>query len=278
MDNTLRIAAVQFPMFGGRTNEEFLRDVERYIKEAKDGGAGLVVFPELITADLIRPNPNLPEDKQMKAVAQDITPGYLSWLLEKSVEYGIAIMGGSSPRLADGNVLNTAYLVFSSGEVFQQDKCFLTPDEKDWNFSCGQDIEVFETPIGKVSIMICFDCEMPALSASLSREKPEIILIPSWTASRHGFNRVSWSARARAIEHYAYVVKTGTVAAEGSSEEHHGQASIMTPQDSGFPLETADGSYDTAGIVFADLNLKLLRSRRTETGYYPDKEQDMKNN
>jgi predicted amidohydrolase len=269
------IAAVQFPISGGQSKTDFFKKVENFIVKAKYGGASLVIFPELITADLVSITSNQNEAQSMKNIALEFTTEYVQWIQKKLVEHGLAIMAGTSPRNIEDKIVNTAFLVFPSGELFQQDKVFLTPDEKAWGFSMGNELQVFSTPLGKMTIAICFDCEMPSLSNSLSKEKPEIILIPSWTSSQHGFNRVAWSAKARAIEHYAYVVKTGTVVGEGSHEEHFGQASIINPQDSGFPFETQDGPYNAIDILFGDLDMSFLRKSREGTDYYPDKEQDL---
>jgi predicted amidohydrolase len=197
-------------------------------------------------------------------------------LLSQAQKYGLQIMGGSSTREVNGQYFNTAFFVTPEGKILRQDKLFYTPGEKKWGLKPGTVLKVFETVAGRAVIAICFDSEMPLVSQLLSEQQPALIMIPSWTGSMSGFNRVNWSAQARAVEHYAYVVKTSTVPEKNSVDPHFGQASVISPQDTGFPTNTIDGKYNKADIVFADVMIDGLSQKREKTGYYPIKEQALR--
>lgn len=271
-----KVAAVQFPLVGGTSKEEFFRKVDEAVVSAKAKGASLVVFPELLTVDVAPRAPRDKEAENVRALAQTITPEYEKWLVAAAKKHQITIMGGSSPRSKNGKVLNTAFLALPDGTLHMQDKLFLTPDEKDWGFGVGDTLNVITTPLGDIAILICFDAEMPRISHLLSDKKPDVILIPSWTGSTHSFNRVNWSAQARAIEHYAYIVKTSTVATKTSVDKHVGQAAVITPQDTGFPSTPKVGKLNASETLIEVIDVNLLRSKRRESGYYPDKEQELK--
>lgn len=270
----INVAAVQFPVQGNSSQVLFFEKLESYIQSAKQNKSQLVVFPELLTADVAVRRDDVSEGQQMRALASDFFESYQTWLVQKANEYQIAILGGTTPRVRDDKIVNTALLVFPGNKVFMQDKLFLTPDEKAWEFSAGDELKVFQTPIGKIAVLICFDCEMPQLSQLLAKDRPEIILVPSWTGSMYGFQRVNWTAHARAIEHFAYVIKTSTVAGEGSLDPHFGQAAIITPQDTGFDSNVVVGSMDQPAIIYRELNLQQLQDQRETTGYFPIKEQN----
>lgn len=270
----INVAAVQFPVQGNTSQEAFFLKLESYIKQAKENGSRLVVFPELLTADVAIRREDVSEGQQMRSLAKDFFETYQNWLMQQANHYQMAILGGTTPRVVGDKIVNSALLVFPNNKVFMQDKLFLTPDEKAWEFSAGDTLNIFQTPLGKVAVLICFDCEMPQLSQLLAQERPEIILVPSWTGSQFGFQRVNWTAHARAIEHFAYVIKTSTVAGEGSLDPHFGQAAIITPQDVGFDANVVVGSKDQPDIIYRELDLQQLQDQRGTTGYYPAKEQD----
>lgn len=283
---SLKVSAVQFPMGGQISEAKFLEKVEGFIKEASSIASDLVVFPELITTELIDWKLSKEDIPALEALAEDFSPRFLKWISEKSKEYKLAILGGSTPRFhieasrrigiaqppaqqTNRVLLNTAPLALPTGELFLQDKLFITPPELDWGWSTGQQIQVLDLPWGRTVILICFDCEFPAISNCLAEIQPDLILVPSWTGSRHGLNRVDWTARARAIEHYAFVIKTGTVPLENSKKSHFGQAGIYSPQDDRFPVEAIIGIENQPGIVTARLDLGTLRKQKPTTGYHP---------
>ncbi len=270
--DALRVAAVQFPLAEGRSAEDFLAKMKIFIDEAKQNGAQLVVFPELITTELVDWKSNN-ETEQLVKIAQEFTPRYIEWLKHKSHQLNISILGGTTPRLVDGKIFNSAVLALPDGKVILQDKVFLTPDEKKWNWTAGQDFKAFDTPWGKTAITTCFDCEFPIISQMMAKAQPEVILVPSWTSTESGLNRVDWTAKSRAIEHFSFVIKTGTVPDPKSAQIHFGKAGIITPQDQGFPAIPIEGKLNEASIIYGNLDLKLLRERRKTTGYYPAQEQ-----
>ncbi len=272
---TERVAAVQFPVRGGLTRENFFKKVDSYLQKASKEKSKLVVFPELITADIITVTAQKSEREGMRELGKDFFSTYSDWLAERANHYQMAIMGGTTPRESDGQIFNTALLVFPGNKVYIQDKLFLTPSEKEWGFAVGQKLQVFQTSLGKIAILICFDCEMPQLSQLLASQRPEIILVPSWTSTMQGFQRVLWTAQARAIEHYAYVIKTSTVADRGASDVHFGQAEIIHPQDVAYSTDVKQGAFNKPDILFGDVQLAFLNEQRAKTGYYPSKEQQL---
>ncbi len=270
----VKVAAVQFPLGEGSTPEALLAKIERDVRAAKARDAHLVVFPELITTELV--DWRRPDRAQLEQIARTFTPRYERWLGAKAQELQISILGGTTPRIDGTNIVNTAYLALPDGRVLSQDKLYMTPDEQVWGWTPGTTLKMLDTPWGKTTILTCFDCEYAGVSNLLTEAAPEVILVPSWTSSRHGLNRVDFTAKARAIEHYAYVVKTGTVPSENGTLPHFGQATIVGPQDAGFAAGATEGILNQTAIVYGELDLRTLRQKRPVTGYYPGKEQQQR--
>ncbi|MEW6058319.1 MAG: nitrilase-related carbon-nitrogen hydrolase, partial [Bdellovibrionota bacterium] len=266
---TLRVAAVQYPIEWNKDLNAFLRALEDHVSDAKAQGAELVVFPELPILDML--DPSRPEESQLRELATSITPVIFQHALALARSMNISVLAGSYPRLnSNADIVNTAVLAFPDGRSVYQDKLFLTPDEISWHWVPGDDLKVFNAPWGKSVILICYDCEIPMISSILAKEKPEIFLIPSMTGEK-GFYRVRWAAQARAVEHYAFAVHTGTVDEKGA--DLHGQAAILTPQDTGFPGVLAEGTKNRRQVLTGVLDLDHLRERRESAGIYPAKHQ-----
>lgn len=271
----LKVAAVQYPLEEGVSAERLFDKIRTRVRDARAAGASLVIFPELITTELVDWNQH--DHEQLTAIARDFTPKYFEFLKTLARDEGIAILGGSTPRVGTHGILNTAALALADGRFFTQDKLFLTPDEKEWGWVGGDTLNVIETPWGRTVISICFDTEFPGVSDLLVVEKPDLILVPSWTSTQSGLNRVDWTSRARAVEHFAYVVKTGTVApVPAGANPHWGQASIHTPQEQGFPVEPLNGEMNVDQILYGTLDLAFLRAKKAASGYYPGNEQRLR--
>ena len=270
LSNQITVAAVQYPINIDRTEREFLKGFREWVETAKDNGADLVVFPELIVLDLLQSNSPDSDSLQLHRLAADFTPKFFEFTARLAKEFDISILAGSSPRWENGLIHNTALLAFPDGRKLEQDKIYLTPDEKNWGWTPGSSLKVFDTPWGKSSILICLDSEFPQLSDALVKARPEMLLIPSMTGGDYGLRRVQWSAQARAVEHYAYVVHTGTVS---SNKTHSGQASLLNPQEEGFPRWIARGKKNEPSLVIGTFDMKFLRARRPNAGIYPAREQ-----
>ena len=274
---TYKFAAVQYPVAGGQSLQQFLDKVEGYIVEAKQQNADVIIFPELCTFDTWPLATKMSEQKVCQQIAQNITAKFFEKITEWSQSHEIAILAGSSPNLKNGEVYNTALMAFPDGKTIYQDKIFLTHWEKDMQWKGANTLNIFSTPWGKTVILICYDSEFPVISNQLAEFSPEIILVPSMTEDQYGLRRVRWSSQARAIEHHSYVVVTGTVGKISESWDNVGQAVFLTPSEKGFPGLLKSGDLDKTQIVYAELDFaQLAKSRSKKSHLYPAKDQAKK--
>jgi predicted amidohydrolase len=97
---------------------------------------------------------------------------------------------------------------------------------------------VFDTDMGKIAILICYDCEFPEVARIATRRGAEILFIPYNTDIRAAHIRVRSCAAARCIENHVYAVLSGPIGnlpqVEGA-DIHYAQAAILTPSDIHFP-------------------------------------------
>ncbi len=131
-------------------------------------------------------------------------------------------------------LLNTAYFTPAAESTSRTRSTAPAGDEK-WNTDAGDTLKLFDTPFGKIAILICYDIEFPEQARMVCEAGADILFVPSCTDDRQGFLRVRYCCHARAIENQVFVVMTNTVgnlAVEGLGM-HYGRAAIITP--SGLP-------------------------------------------
>jgi predicted amidohydrolase len=159
----------------------------------------------------------------------------------------------------------------------------VTPAEREeWGITPGEGIKVFETPLGRVAIVICYDIEFPELVRLLVQHGVDIILNPFATDERKSYLRVRYCAQARAVENMVYVVMAGNVGGLSRSPAmflNYGQAAICTPSDFAFPMDgiAAEGIVNTQTVVVADLDLGALDIQRQSASVRPllDRREDL---
>ena len=278
---TTRIAAVQYQLrpihdWSGMENQ-----VRFMMQAAGDYKPHFVVFPEIFTTQLLS---FMDTDDMAAAVRRmdDYTPRYLELFRELATRWKIHVIGGSHPTMRDGKLFNTAYLFTPDGEIHEQDKIHRTRWERDrWETEAGEQLRLFDTPHGKIAILVCYDVEFPELARLVCEAGADILFVPSCTDDRQGFLRVRYCCHARAIENQVYVAMTSTVGnlpVEGLGM-HYGQASIITPSDFPFARDgiAAEGTPNLEQIVVADVELETLERNRINGTTIPlyDKRSDV---
>jgi predicted amidohydrolase len=173
-------------------------------------------------------------------------------------------------RAADGRVVNRAPLITPEGRIAFQEKRAMTRFETErWGISQGIDPNVFDTPWGRIGISICYDIEFPKHARVQVMAGAWLILAPSCTDTLAGFNRVHFSARARALENQCYVAITPTVGEapwSAALDINRGCAGVFGPMDRGFPADgiMAQGQMDVPGWVFCTLDPALIEAVRRD--------------
>ena len=153
--------------------------------------------------------------------------------------------------------------------MYTQEKLHITPTEhKTWNYYPGSILKLFDTPFGRIGIQICYDIEFPEVSRTMALNGVDIIFVPFFTSDQYGYQRVRFTARARAVENYVFSVISGSfgnIPGEPSLN-CYAQCAIFTPSDIGFPPKAiaAEADPNKEMVVFADLDLEYLRKIRIE--------------
>jgi len=209
------VAAAQYQIEKLADWQAYAAKLTRWVAEAADGGAALAVFPEYGGMELASLEPETMGDLAGSLASVAGLIGRVDALhAELAARFGIHILAASLPRLdADGRYRNAARLFAPNGKAGTQDKLVMTRFEREqWFVSAGVDgLALFETMLGKLAVLICYDSEFPLLARAAVDAGAEVLLVPSCTDSLHGYWRVRLGAQARALEGQCYAVQSPTV-------------------------------------------------------------------
>ncbi|MBW8635842.1 hypothetical protein K1W69_01480 [Hoeflea sp. WL0058] len=147
-----KVAAVEFnPTFKQR--EQNFPGMEAAIREAAGAGARLILFPEMGTTGYLYGS------RAEIAPFVDTIPGKTTAFFEPlAKELGVYIVSGM-PEVDDdtGLYYNAAFLIGPDGLIGKYRKNNLFLLESAWAAQGNLGVPVFDTPLGKIAIMICYD-------------------------------------------------------------------------------------------------------------------------
>ena len=271
----MKIAAAAYPIDWFDSFADYEAKLTRWVGDAE--GADLLVFPEYGAMELA--------SLGGRGVAGDLEASLHEvarhWPQIQTVHHRLAerhgchILGASGPVFDGRRPVNRAILYGPQGIIGHQDKQIMTRFEReDWDVIGAPGLRVFDTALGRIGILICYDSEFPLLARVLAQAGVELLLVPSCTDTVAGFSRVRIGAMARALESQCVVVQAPTVGPcdwMPALDENRGRAAIYGPPD-GFWPETgivAEGPMDRPGWVMADVELSRVGESRRNGAVLP---------
>lgn len=258
-----RLGLVQWQMRPYRNIDELFIQAEYFIDMISAYKGDIAVFPEFFNAPLMAEHNHLRESEAIRMLARH-TDEIRERFAELAVRYNVNIVTGSLPEMRGEQLYNTGYFCHRSGKVERYVKIHVTPDEaKYWAISGGNTLQVFDTDVGKVGVLICYDSEFPELGRLLADQGMQILIVPYLTDTQNAYMRVRHCSQARAIENECYVAITGSVGNLPQVENmdlQYSQSAVLTPCDFAFPSNgvKAEATPNTEMVLIADLDMELL--------------------
>lgn len=241
-----------------------------FIKQAAEQGVDLIVFPEeTITGfGFHGVREYSAEDKMyMHHVAELVPEGRSTETFAAlAKQYDMYIVFGIAEALEDRQEVtyNTAVLVGPEGYVGKYRKTHLPVNERFYHYPNPGDFPVFDTKIGKIGIMVCYDVMFPEIARILAVKGAQIICCPTcWpnmkkdieAATHYVYEGIS---QARAWENQVFMVVSdyAQLYCEGHSE-------IISPIP-GKPLAST-GFEEGMAVATADVGEQILYARSEST-------------
>src|ERR1700730_10490041 len=262
---TIRVALVQSASeLGTETYDPRDANLDRAlqsIERAAGEGADLVVFGEMYLS-------GYRTDEWLHKWATTISPPerHVERLVGAAAEHGVhVIMGmGTFGAVMPGDVYNTALLVgpdgvvgayrkthvaaFPYSEGVSKERCFYSP---------GRELPVFETPLGRLGIHICYDMSFPEVARVQALKGADLLINVS--ASAGGFEEF-WDHGLfmRAAENSTWYMVCSVVGMQ-RGDRLFGGSRIVDPSGK----VVAAGKFDEEDLVIADVDLSLTRAARS---------------
>ena len=228
-----------------------IEKMKAYAEKAKKEDAELVIFPELSLTDyLVR--------DLIYELAEPIPGPSVEKMTEIAKQNKIYIVFGmpEMSKKAESVIYNTAVLVGPEGYIGKYRKMHLPTHsvfEEERYFRQGYETPVFETQIGRIGLMICYDVFFPEVSRALKLNGAQLIVcISASPAVRRKFFEILTAARA--IENNVFLAYVNLVGIEDGLQ-FWGGSRIISPSGS----IIAKAKYDEEDFVVGEIDLKDVR-------------------
>jgi len=269
----MKIATAAYPLTPLANWADYAAKLSGWVAEAAGQGAQLLVFPEYGAMELaLLDGSETAADPEacMRAVSARLDDAD-ALHLDLARRHGVHICAASAPvydpALGDRPV-NRARLVAPTGVIGIQDKQIMTRYEREaMDVVPGGPLQLFDTAIGRIGILTCYDAEFPLLGRAL--REAELILVPSCTEALSGYWRVRIGAMARALETQCVTVMASLVGPYppcSHTDLNTGSGAVFGPPDTGFP-ETgilALGPLDAPGWSYAQVDPAAIAHVRAD--------------
>ena len=197
-------------------------------KAVSEHEAELVVFPETVTTGY---ETNLTPEELWDLV--DEAPGRITHDIQAAAKkLGVHVVWPTYRRAGErGAVYNSAILIGPDGEIIGiYDKTHPAPWERSdgggW-VKVGSRADVFETALGSIGMIICYDGDFPELSRLLAVKGAEIIVRAS--ALQRSYEIWYITNAARAYDNHVYIVASNLIGPDACDNYGFGHSMIINP-------------------------------------------------
>ena len=254
-----------------------IRRAGSLIAEAARQGVRLVVLPEIWNS----PYSNDSFPKYAEEIAGENTSGAPSYefMSRAAEEHGIVLVGGSIPTRRNDKLYNTCFVFDKTGDLLgSYSKLHLfdidipgkiTFKESD-TLTGGEGLAVVDTELGRIGLGICYDIRFPELAALYAARGVQILVYPGAFNTTTGPLHWELLQRARAVDNQLFVLTCSPARDEQGGYVAWGHSTAVDPFAN--VLGTRD---ETEGIVFADLDLSEIETRRSNMPLRQQRRRDL---
>ncbi len=244
-----RIACAQLNVVFGNP-EANLGTALGHIRDLAARRVDLVIFPEaFLTGYVVK---TVAEAKGIALSGEDKSR-ILGDIQQAAKDHDIHVVIGYMEE-EDGQIFNSATLFSPDRDAQRYRKTHLPFLGIDKFATPGNEIKVFETRLGKIGILICFDLRVPEACRELALQGADILVLPTnWP---EGAERTPQHfVPVRAGENVYFVAACNRVGTE-NGVRFIGNSAIATPS-----MDILGFGGDGEEVLIADLDLSLSRSK-----------------
>lgn len=255
----VKVAAAQMKM---STNmDENLEKSLAFLKEAADAGAQFICFPE------VQLSPFFAQYEGGDATGYEVTldSKYVTAFKDACKENHII----ATPNFyinEGGKTYDTNLMINENGELLGISKMVHVAQahqfyEQDYYTPSEDGFIVYETTIGKVGIVICFDRHYPESIRTCAVKGADLVVIPTANTKSEPMELFGWEVRVPAFQNSTNVVMCNRVGLEDEMD-FAGETIFCGPD--GSCLKIAD---DTEQLVLCDVDMQAAAKMRETKPY-----------
>ncbi len=226
-----------------------LKKIEQLFRNAvEEKGAELVVFPEASVSGYCFNNI---EECYKAGIKKD--GDELKCLKELSAKYQASMVVGAV-EIEGEDIYNTAFFIEPTGTVYSYRKTHLPYLGLDRFAKRGEKIEAFDSGMGKMGMIICYDLRFPEPMRKLALQGAELVIQPT-NLPLGGEAHCDFLSRARACENHVMLISCNRCGEE-RGVKFFGRSQIV--DISGKLLAEAG---EDEQIIAAEINLDLSNEK-----------------
>lgn len=256
----MRLALVQMKM--NNDSETNLRTALSAMEEAAANKADMIFFPELQFTPFFPQYQGLNMEQQ----ALEINHPFVIELRNKSRELGLFL----SPNFylkEKGCNYDASLMIDNTGELLGISKMVhITQSEgfyeQEYYTPSDDGFKVYNTPYGKVGIVICFDRHLPESIRTCAALGVELILIPTANTIGEPMEFFEWEVRVQAMQSSVFIAMCNRVGEEDNMN-FAGQSLVADPIGN-----TLVKAGEAEEILYCDIDLKQSSIIRNEKPYF----------
>lgn len=272
--STLRMAAVSAEF--GRDLEEDFAIAERLIKQARQDGVRLLALPEACLGGYLL---SLEDDTELDAGPPALALDGPQMRRLAALAAEMTVVAGYCEDGGDGSRYNSVVCVTGDGVLGNHRKVH-QPLSEDASYASGDRFHAFDTPVGRIGMMICYDKAFPESARALALDGAEIgVVVSAWPGARTNpaadLNEDRWKRRfdlfdrARALENQIVWLSANQAGTFGTLR-FVGSAKVVDPGG-----EILADTGVEPGIAIAELDVAhALQTARRSMGHLRDRRPD----
>lgn len=252
------IACIQMEPHVGAKRDNVARSI-RHIESAAKNGASLVVLPELANSGYV-----FADRDEAFSLAEELPNGETTRIFTEAAQrLGIHIVAGIAERAGE-RLYNSAIFTGPSGPIGVYRKLHLWGDEKRFFEPGDLGVPVFDTPLGRIAIAICYDGWFPETYRLAATQGADLVCVPTnWVpmpAQPDDRPAMATTLAMAAAHSNGLAIACANRIGIERGQPFIGQSLIVGGD--GWPL-AGPASSDQEELLYASIDLKRTRAQRT---------------
>lgn len=163
------------------TPEEFWQHVDCTLRQLREKGAQIVLFPGLTGLVYTQAVVGPPGDPaELVPAAAEKAPAFEAGFRRLAREFRLYVCPGSTVVKSENRYYLAAALFDPEGhKIGEQYQTHLSGNERSWGLSRGEELRVWSTPLGKLGLVVGTDSFYPEVSRILALQGAELVLSPA---------------------------------------------------------------------------------------------------